>query len=201
MTAGAAYVTRNWARDEHSFVFSDFKDAVKQNWKQSLVVSLITGVLPMVIYICWYFYGELAADNVIMMVPQILVLMLGLIWALAVSYMHPLIVGYELRMRDVFRNAMLLAVARLPMSVGLRLLHCVPILLTLVATFLFNSFLPMLVCFLYYCVLGFGLSRFITASYANGVFDRYINSRIEGAVTNRGLAVDEDDEEDEENEG
>ena len=35
-TAGLSYVTRNWARDEHAFIWSDFKDAVKENWKQAL---------------------------------------------------------------------------------------------------------------------------------------------------------------------
>ena len=47
-TAGVGYVTRNWARDEHAFIWSDFKDAVKENWKQGLVISLITGLMPLV---------------------------------------------------------------------------------------------------------------------------------------------------------
>ena len=50
-TAGVCYVTRNWARDEHAFVWSDFKDAVKENWKQSLVISLITSLVPIVVYL------------------------------------------------------------------------------------------------------------------------------------------------------
>ncbi|MEG0900881.1 MAG: hypothetical protein RSG96_02075, partial [Clostridia bacterium] len=41
---------------------------------------------------------------------------------------------------------------------------------------------------------GFSLSRFVAASYTNGVFDRYINNRIEGAEVNRGLYVEEDEE-------
>ena len=32
LTAGICYVTRNWARDEHAFIWSDFRDAVKENW-------------------------------------------------------------------------------------------------------------------------------------------------------------------------
>ena len=35
-TAGLCYVCRNWARDEHSFVWSDFWQAVRENWKQAL---------------------------------------------------------------------------------------------------------------------------------------------------------------------
>ena len=54
----------------------------------------------------------------------------------------------------------------------------------------------------YYVLIGFGLSRFVTASYTNAQFDKYINSRIEGAQVNRGLAEDDDEylEEDEEEE-
>ena len=49
-TSGLSYITRNWARDEHAFIWSDFKDAVKANWKQGLVLSAITSVLPMLVY-------------------------------------------------------------------------------------------------------------------------------------------------------
>ena len=62
-TPGLCYVTRNWARDEHAFIFSDFKDAVKENWKQGLLTGFITGLVPMVAYVCWDFYGSLASQN------------------------------------------------------------------------------------------------------------------------------------------
>ena len=47
---------------------------------------------------------------------------------------------------------------------------------------------------------GSAYLMFVTASYTNGVFDKYINSRIEGAKVNRGLreADDDDDYEDDE---
>ena len=46
-TAGVAWVTRNWARDEHAFIWSDMKDAMKENWKQALGLSAITSVIPL----------------------------------------------------------------------------------------------------------------------------------------------------------
>lgn len=197
-TAGACYVTRNWARDEHSFIWSDFKDAVKENWKQSLVISLITGIIPVMVYVCWNFYGSMAADNALMVVPQVFTMMLGVLWSIAVTYFYPLIVCYKLRMRDVFRNGFLLAVARLPMSIGIRLLHCVPMILTVALMMFVNPTWVVLGIMLYYVVIGFGLSRFITASFTNGVFDKYINNRIEGAQVNRGMYTPEDDEDEEE---
>lgn len=201
-TAGACYVTRNWARDEHSFMWSDFKDAVKENWKQSIVVSLITGCIPFVAYICWNFYSQMSATNTFMVVPQVLVLMVAIVWTISVTYMHPLIVTYKLKLKDVLRNALLLGVAKLPGSVGIRLLHCVPVAIGFLLAFFFVN--PMYVIFglfVYYLVIGFALSRFVTASFTNGVFDKVINSKIEGVQVNRGLRAEEDDDDDEDSDG
>ena len=198
-TSGVCYVTRNWARDEHAFIWSDFKDAVKENWKQSLVISVITALVPMMLYVCWNFYGAMASTNAFMIVPQVLTMMIGLMWCLGVTYFHPLIVSYKLRMRDVIRNGLLLAVARLPMSIGLRLLHALPMIIGVVLMLFVSPMYCMLGLFAYYLLIGFSLSRFVTASYTNAVFDKYINAKIEGAVVNRGLYVpDDDDDEDEE---
>ena len=84
-TAGLSYVTRNWARDEHAFIWSDFKDALKANWKQSLVVSVITSILPAANYVGWRYYGQMAGNSVIMIVPQVLVVLVGIIWAIIVG--------------------------------------------------------------------------------------------------------------------
>ena len=198
-TSGVCYVTRNWARDEHAFIWSDFKDAVKENWKQSLVISFVTSLVPLMLYVCWNFYGSMANDNAFMVVPQVLTMMIGLMWCLGVTYFHPLIVSYKLRMRDVIRNGLLLAVARLPMSIGLRLLHALPMIIGVVLMLFVSPMYCMLGLFAYYLLIGFSLSRFVTASYTNAVFDKYINAKIEGAVVNRGLYVpDDDDDEDEE---
>ena len=197
-TAGLSYVTRNWARDEHAFAFSDFMDAVKANWKPSLIVSFITSLVPLVVYVCWTYYGELADRNLIMLVPQMLTVMLGVLWALAVTYTYPMIVTYRMRLRDVLRNSLLLSIGRLPTSVGIRLLHCVPALIAFLVAMYLSFTWALFGLSMYYVLIGFGLSRFVTASYTNAAFDRYINSRIEGAPVNRGLNTEPDDEDEEE---
>ena len=202
-TAGVSYVTRNWARDEHAFIWSDFKDAVKANWKIPLVLSLVTGILPAGIYAGWITYGNMVPDNTLMIVPQALVVLVGILWSLMITYMHPITVTYDLGLKGVLRNGFLLAVARLPFSVGIRLLHCVPALIAFLAVWFFglDPLLALVILSAYYILIGFGLSRFVTASYTNAVFDRFINSRIEGAKVNQGLRSDEfSDEEDEEEE-
>lgn len=198
-TAGLSYVTRNWARDEHAFIWSDFRDAVKANWKIPLVLSTITGILPGALYAGWLTYGNMAAGNPIMVAPQAMVALVGILWALMITYMHPLTVTYDLKLTSVIRNGFLLAVARLPFSIGIRLLHCVPTLIAFVAVWFFglDPLLGLVILCGYYMLVGFSLSRFITASYTNAVFDRFINSRIEGAKVNQGLRQEDDEAEDE----
>lgn len=60
-----------------------------------------------------------------------------------------------------------------------------------------------LIVSLYYLLFGFALSRLIYASFANGVFDKYLNPNIEGAQVGQGLRprsedddLPEDDEDD-----
>ncbi len=199
-TAGVAWVTRNWARDEHAFIWSDMKDAMKENWKQALGLSAITSVIPFLAWICWQFYGNLAANNWIMTIPQMLTMMIAAIWFLAITYAYPMLVTYKMSFATIIKNSLLLAIGRLPMSVGVRLLHLVPAALTVVCTFLFGSIWIPMVLVAYYILIGFTLSRFVTASYTNAQFDKFINSRIEGAQVNRGLAEEEDEDWEEEEE-
>jgi hypothetical protein len=76
----------------------------------------------------------------------------------------------------------------------------VPTALAFLLTLLLNSIWVPMVLFGYYMLIGFTLSRFVSASYTNAQFDKYINSRIEGAQVNRGLAEEEDEDWDEEEE-
>jgi uncharacterized membrane protein YesL len=197
--AGLAYVTRNWSRDEHAFIWADFKDAVKENWKQALGVSAITSVLPIIMYVGYQFYGQQAASNILFMVPQMLIVMVGIVWSLALTFLYPMIVSYRVSFGQLIKNSLVMAIGRLPQTVGIRLLMLIPTIICIVVFLFTGSLVALLVLALYYFIIGFAMARFVYASYTNGVFDRYINSHMEGVEINRGLAKEEDlDEEDEE---
>ncbi len=200
-TAGVSYVTRNWARDEHAFLWSDMRDAMKENWKPALLLSAISSVIPIVVYLCWVFYGEMPADSAMMEIlltmGQMIPVMVGVIWFLAITYAYPMLVTYRMSVWTVLRNSFILAIGRLPQSVGVRLLMCVPVVIgALAALFFAPVWGPLGLC-LYYILIGFTLGRFVIASYTNAQFDKYINSRIEGAKVNQGLAEPDEDDLDE----
>lgn len=196
--AGMAYVTRNWARDEHAFVWSDFKDAFLQNWKQALPISLITGLVPLVIFVSYQFYGQMAGRSLFFVVPQMLSLVLGLVWMLGLVFFYPLMVTYKLSFRTLLKNGLLLALGRLPHVVGLRLAMLVPTLLVvLIALMTPYAIYALMGLAGYYLLLGNALARFVYASFSNAVFDRFINPHVEGAQVGRGLSTEEEDDDEE----
>lgn len=195
-TAGATFVMRNWARDEHSFVWSDFWDAVKGNWKQALPVSCISGLLPFVVYVGWQFYGQLAMSSVIYMVPLCLVLIVALIWKLSEMVIYTMMVTYELSFRNLVRNAILLTIAKLPLAIGIKLLTwVVPALAFLLMWFVPDTIMyALMILSLIYLLYLPGFNRLIIASYANALCEKYLNSKIENARTNIGLRPEDWDD-------
>ena len=198
--AGLAYVTRNWSRDEHAFIWADFKDAVKENWKQGLGVSAITSVLPIIMYVGYQFYGQQAQNSLFFMVPQMLILMVGVVWALSLTFLYPMMVSYRVSFGQLIKNSVVMAIGRLPQTVGIRLIMLLPTIICLVIFMFTGSLITLLVLAIYYVLIGFAMARFVYASFTNGVFDRFINSHMEGVEINRGLAKEEDLDEEEEEE-
>lgn len=53
---GITNVTRNIARDKHSFMVSDFFDTVKKNWKQATIVTIINTIAYLIAFFALRFY-------------------------------------------------------------------------------------------------------------------------------------------------
>ena len=187
--AGVTYVLRNWARDEHSFVLSDFKDALKANWKQALVMSLIDGVMPFLVVTCWRFYSGMLNQSMIFILPAALTLLMGAIWTLASMLAYPMLITYQLKTLDVIRNSVLMTVAKLPFALLIKLATLVVPALAygLMALIPSIQMQVLMVVVLLYLTFMVAFNKLITVSYANWLFETYLNPRIEGARTNIGL--------------
>ena len=187
--AGVTYVLRNWARDQHSFILSDFKDAVKGNWKQALPVSLISGLMPFVVFMAVQFYGEMAKSSPLFMIPIALVILMGAVWSMATMLMYVMMVTYTLRLRDIIRNSILLTVGKLPYAVLFKLLTLLLPILGLVVSEIAPAsmgYVVLALCILYVLIMP-TFTKLLTVSYANWLCETYMNPKIEGAQTNIGL--------------
>lgn len=180
---GLMYILRNWARDQHAFTMSDFKDAVKGNWKQGLMAGLINGLSLLLMWVSYSFYGQMAAtNNLLFVIPQAMVIIAGCVWWMMNMVIYPMMVTYDMKFSQLVRNSAIIVVARLPLSVGIWLLS-----LLIPAAIAFLAPMGPFFAMLYLMILGFALNGFLYAAYANSCFDKFLNPRIEGAQVNMGL--------------
>lgn len=188
-TAGASYVMRNWARDEHSFVWADFKYALKQNWKQALLYSIIDGLFPLLAYLCIYFYSGMAGGSALFYLPAAIIVIVYVLWSLVKMAIPPMMVSYELKFSQVIKNSILITLAALPKAILAKLITLIiPAILILV-----NLFVPgaaswaTAIAIALYAILLLSFNRLVIASYTNATFEKYINPMIDGAQTDIGL--------------
>lgn len=102
-SAGFANVTRNLARDKHTFGFSDFFETAKKNWKQALAVGLINILLMavMIFGIWFYFWG-------IGLIAQIglgVCLVMLAVFSMMKYYIWVMMITFDLSIKALYRNS------------------------------------------------------------------------------------------------
>lgn len=130
-TAAYTYVLRNFAREEHAFVWWDFIDAFKNNFKQSFVAGIIDIVFTFLfVYDALFYWSlrgtQLSTGNYFFLAFSITAL---IIYLFIRYYVYTVMVTFELKLRYVFKDAAIFAI------VGLKNNFCALIsqLITLVA--------------------------------------------------------------------
>ncbi|MBO4897326.1 MAG: DUF624 domain-containing protein [Clostridia bacterium] len=107
-TAGLTYVCRNFARQEHAFVASDFFEHTKKNFKQGMLAGIIlTLVFYLYLNAAVYYYLNFPSSAVISAV-------LGCFLIIASFYVYPLMVTFDMSLKDIFKNSILFALSNLP---------------------------------------------------------------------------------------
>ncbi len=120
-TAGATYVWRNFAGEEHAWIWSDFKDAVKGNFKQSLAIFLIDIVALVLFCFAIRVYGAMSG---VMTLLQYVIWVVIVIYTMMHFYLYPMMVTFELSLKDLYRNALIFALGKLPSNLLVLLILC-----------------------------------------------------------------------------
>ncbi|WP_417104678.1 DUF624 domain-containing protein [Hominenteromicrobium sp.] len=162
-TCGLAYVTRNFAREEHAFVWSDFWDAVKNNWKPALLNGVIVYLAYVILSFSIFFYSTRVSDNWMFMIPLAVCCILSILMLFAQYYIPVMIVTFDLKLRHIYRNAFIFSIMGL-----LRNLMITAILAGLFIAFLFCPaafvVIPLLLVFIFLCAFISYLTSFATYS-------------------------------------
>ena len=108
--AGLAYVTRSYVRERHAFLPSDFFDTIRRNWKQALPAGIIHLILSVLLLFNLYFFA-VVQNTAFAMIGLCLTLCLLVLVNFVYYYVYFLIVTFKLRLRQIFKNGMLLSSA------------------------------------------------------------------------------------------
>ena len=114
-TAGMVKVLRNWSRREHAFIWGDFWETFKTNFKQSFVVGIINLLVWVVLlYDLWFFYANGAGALYICLIAITMA-----VWLFMNYYMFTMLITFRLTLKQLFKNAFIFAWAGIIRNIGI----------------------------------------------------------------------------------
>lgn len=106
--AGLAYITRNFSREKHAFVASDFFETIKKNWKQALPVGIINLLLTaLIVYTVSVYYFN-ATESTLSFIGLALTGSVYVIFTVMKYYIPFLMITFKYNLRAIYKNAMFL---------------------------------------------------------------------------------------------
>ena len=132
---------------------SDFKDNFKSNFKQATILAFIDSVVYFLLYVAFVFYTyalpahSSPLTNFAPMLTAVIVV-IAIVYTWMHYYIYVMMVTFDLRLKDIMRNALIFALGKLPLNVLITLI-CGAIV---IASVIFNT------------VIGIILSAIITLS-------------------------------------
>ena len=109
-----SYVMNNFVNDRHSWIWSDFWEHLKKNFIQGTVVFVIDMVALVLFSVSIYFYSYCMPQKYLSLALRSVVFAVFLVFLMMHMYMYPIMAVFKLKVKDIYRNSLLLVMARLP---------------------------------------------------------------------------------------
>lgn len=148
-TAGFTYVIRNYAREEHCFLVSDFFDTIKKNWKMATLVHFINIFILFTLSFAFLFYSENVANSILNTVATSVLFVCSIIFIFMQYYIYLLLITFKLTFKQLYKNSFIFAIVGLWKNILVTILLL--ILGLLIWLFLPLSFILILTIFLSTC--------------------------------------------------
>lgn len=110
VNAGTTYILRNMVREEPVFLWTDFKYAIKRNYKQALAMSFIDcAAIALLVYDIMWFNTNI--NNGGMMVPMLIISWAALfLFFFMRLYIYLMIVTFDLKLSKILKNAVFFSI-------------------------------------------------------------------------------------------
>lgn len=189
-SAAYAYIMRSFTRGEHAWIMGDGKDKFKENFKQSMIVVLIDIVILVLGANAVYFYysAYAAYGSVLWLTLCYVTLLILVIYTMIHPYLYQLMVTFECSIGQLYKNAVLLALGKLPMNILLTFIEAALI-------FAAFSILSPAIAILFSLIIGPCIMRFPTEFYAARVIEKSLLKDMKEKTPEVKITYLEDEEE------
>ena len=187
--SGGMYVVRNMVWTEGVFVGNDFWRGVKLNYKNALQTAVF---FCLVYSFCQTLINlsSLSIASGVVEDKQIVWLRISqgasylfmTLSAMMSLWMIALGVNYKMNFTAMFKNSFLMTIGTLPQTIFFGVLAFIPFILLAVGGSMLIA-LAVICCVLF----GFAYALLVWLDFAQWVFDKYINPKLEGAKVGRGI--------------
>lgn len=103
-SAGLTNVTRNIARDKHSFGLSDFFDTLKKNWKQALPAGIINTLVYAMLFFDIYFFW-FSSKGIMASVGVGICVCILFIFTVMNYYIWTLMITFKFSLKQIYKNS------------------------------------------------------------------------------------------------
>lgn len=164
--AGFTFVLIKFAGQEHAFIWADFKESAAKNLRQGMIVCGINLAVTILIGFDIGLYTHALNLGIFTLALGIIFTIFIILFLMMQFYIYPMAVTYKLSIKNLFKNAFLLSMARF-----------IPNLMMLILCFLiiYASFL--------YLYIGLVLFILITPSLIGLILNFYTIPTLEKFVT------------------
>ncbi len=173
-TAGYTFVIRNYAKQEPTFLISEFFSHSKKNLKQALITSVLSTLVAYALLQAFVFYNNFFMTHELPMgVFYILSALILVLYTVMMFYIYPIMVTFRMNLKTIFKNAWVFTVSKLPQNFIIFVLLA-GINIVLFYLICFVLYLPTIV---YLAVLAFfmtGFTSFTANYYIWHIMDKYI---------------------------
>ena len=107
-TAAMTKVCRNWSQERNAFVWADFWEAFKKNFKQSFIMGLIDILCVVGFSVAIPSYSEWAKQTDMMYIPLVISLACCIVFFMMHFYIYLMIVSTNLSLGKIVKNAFFL---------------------------------------------------------------------------------------------
>lgn len=167
--AAMTKVLRNYAQERHAFLWMDFIDAFKKNFKQSIVVGLVDTILVLSLIIGSRLYPQLVTRNNLYYVPYVLSLSISLVALMMNFFIFPMIVSVNIPLKSIIKNSFILSC----LSIKKTLITLVCFLLCYIAPFYLAAYVSALFLVLYPLILN-SMAGLIVCYNSYPVIQKYV---------------------------